>query len=92
MNQNTISTEETKHISINELFQKLASSSAGLSTSEVEQRLQRYGYNEIPEKKVNPLVKFFSYFWGPIPWMIEIAAILSAIIQQWDDFWIIFSL
>jgi H+-transporting ATPase len=92
MNQNTISTEDAKQISINELFQKFASSPVGLSTSEVEQRLQKYGYNEFPEKKVNPIVKFSSYFWGPIPWMIEIAAILSAIIQQWDDFWIIFSL
>ena len=41
-------------------------------------RLTRYGYNELPEKKINPLLKFLSYFWGPIPWMIEVAVILSA--------------
>jgi H+-transporting ATPase len=92
MRQNAISTEEAKQISINELFQKLASSQVGLSTSEAEQRLQQYGYNEIAEKKVNSLVKFFGYFWGPIPWMIEAAAVLSVIIQHWEDFWIIFSL
>jgi len=28
-------------------------------------------------------------FWGPIPWMIEIAALLSALVQKWEDFIII---
>jgi H+-transporting ATPase len=32
------------------------------------------------------------YFWGPIPWLIEAAAIVSAIIQHWVDFWIILGL
>ena len=41
------------------------------------------------EKKENPLLKFLSYFWGPIPWMIEAAAILSAVVQHWADFCII---
>ncbi len=45
--------------------------------------------NEIKEKKVN-IFKFLSYFWGPIPWMIEVAAVLSALIHHWDDFFIIF--
>ncbi len=61
----------------------------GLDNSEAKSRLERYGYNEIPEKKVNPIIKFLSYFWGPIPWMIEIAALLSALIQHWTDFIII---
>lgn len=47
---------------------------------------------KFPKKKVNPIVKFLSYFWGPIPGMIEIAAILSAVIHHWEDFWIILSL
>jgi len=34
------------------------------------------GYNEIAEKETNPLLKFLTYFWGPIPWMIEAAAAL----------------
>ena len=41
------------------------------------------------KKKVNPVLKFLSYFWGPIPWMIEIAAILSAVVKHWDDLIII---
>ena len=54
-----------------------------------ERRLAQYGYNEIPEKKINPLLKFLSYFWGPIPWMIEAAVILSALVRHWPDFCII---
>jgi H+-transporting ATPase len=32
---------------------------------------------------------FLSYFWGPIPWMIEVAALLSAVVRHWTDFAII---
>jgi H+-transporting ATPase len=92
VDQNTLSTEGAKKISTKELFQKLSSSDKGLSAAEVKKRLEQYGYNEIAEKKVNPLLKLLGYFWGPIPWMIEAAAILSAIVRHWEDFWIIFVL
>jgi H+-transporting ATPase len=71
-------------------FEKYART--GLSSEEVERTLQYFGTNEIPEKKVNPVRKFLSYFWGPIPWMIEAAAGLSIAIQHWEDFAIIFTL
>ena len=45
--------------------------------------------NEITEHKTNPLLKFLSYFWGPIPWMIEVAVILSGAVGHWPDFFII---
>ncbi len=61
----------------------------GLSSTEAELRLKKYGYNEIKEEKKNPILKFLSYFWGPIPWMIESAAILSAVIHHWVDFTLI---
>jgi H+-transporting ATPase len=61
----------------------------GLTRSEISELRKQYGFNDIPEEKKHPLLKFLSYFWGPIPWMIEIAAILSAAIAHWDDFAII---
>jgi len=57
----------------------------GLSRAEVEQYRKQFGFNELPEKKQNPILKFLSSFWGPIPWMIEVAAILSAIVKHWED-------
>jgi H+-transporting ATPase len=92
MNQDNISIEEIKNLKINELFKKLSTDEKGLSSSEANERLKKYGYNEISEKKINPIIKFLGYFWGPIPWMIEVAAVLSVIIKHWEDFWIILAL
>jgi H+-transporting ATPase len=87
-----LSTEEAKKANVDELLIKLSANKDGLSSSEAEKRLQQYGANEIQEKKVNPLLKFLRYFWGPIPWMIEAAVIMSAAIQRWPDFAIILTL
>ena len=61
----------------------------GLTLAEAQTRLAQYGANEIAEKTTSPILKFLSYFWGPIPWMIEAAAVLSAIVHHWSDFVII---
>jgi H+-transporting ATPase len=61
----------------------------GLSQAEVEARLKTYGLNTIEEKEESWLHRLFKRFWGPIPWMIEAAAILSALVQRWEDFTII---
>ncbi len=68
---------------------KLGSSPDGLTEAEAQKRLTQYGPNEIAEKKTNEILKFLSYFWGPIPWMIEAAVILSAAARHWPDFGII---
>ena len=71
------------------LVRELETSAEGLDKTEIEDRLKRYGYNEIPEKKQHTFLKFLTYFWGPIPWMIEAAAILSVVVHHWSDFSII---
>jgi len=59
-----------------EVENKLESSSDGLSQAEAQKRLTQYGPNEIEEKRTNPFLKFLTYLWGPIPWMIEAAVVL----------------
>ena len=81
--------EQLKSLPIPELLMRLGSSTDGLTQAEAQKRLAQYGPNEIEEKKTNPLLKFLKYFWGPIPWMIEIAVMLSGVVQHWPDFIII---
>lgn len=58
----------------------------GLSQEEAANRLKQYGPNAIEEKKESLWKKLFSFFWGPIPWMIEVALVLSGALQRWPDF------
>ncbi len=81
--------EDLKTLPMLEVEKKLGSSPEGLTQAEAEKRLTQYGPNEIAEEKTNPLLKFLSYFWGPIPWMIEVAVILSGVVRHWPDFFII---
>jgi H+-transporting ATPase len=81
--------DDLKSLPMPELEARLGSSPDGLSQAEAQKRLTQYGPNEIEEKKTNPLLKFLTYFWGPIPWMIEAAVILSGIVRHWPDFFII---
>jgi H+-transporting ATPase len=81
--------DDLKSLPMPELEKILGSSPDGLSQAEAQKRLTQYGPNEIEEKKANPFLKFLTYFWGPIPWMIEVAVILSAVARHWPDFFII---
>ncbi|KAF9113134.1 hypothetical protein BGX27_002127 [Mortierella sp. AM989] len=64
----------------------------GLTDQEAEMRLAQWGPNELKEVKRNPLLKFLSYFTGPIAYLIEVACIISAIVKDWLDFGIILAL
>jgi H+-transporting ATPase len=92
MNTMALKTETTSETPLASVFKRLQSNPKGLSASEAKKRLEKYGYNSIAEKKVNPLLKLLGYFWGPIPWMIEVAAILSMIVRHWADSFIILAL
>ncbi|HEY5247052.1 MAG TPA: cation-transporting P-type ATPase, partial [Dermatophilaceae bacterium] len=78
-----------KSLPLAEVQKRLGSSPDGLSQAEASKRLAQSGPNEIEEHKTNSLLKFLTYFWGPIPWMIEIAVVLSAVAGHWPDFFII---
>ena len=81
--------DDLKTLPMAEVEKKLGSSPEGLTQAEAQKRLKQYGPNEIAEKKTNALLKVLSYFWGPIPWMIEVAVVLSGVVRHWPDFFII---
>src|SRR5256884_8661507 len=64
----------------------------GLNPVELQERFKKYGPNALAEEKKSALSAFFAYFWGPIPWMIEAAALMAFIVRDWGDFTIIASL
>ena len=90
--QKAPSKDDLQSLPMPDLPAKLGSSPDGLSQSEAQKRLTHDGPNEIAEKKSNPILQFLGYCWGPIPWMIEAAVILSALARHWPDFAIILTL
>jgi H+-transporting ATPase len=86
----TKNTDDYAKLAIEDTIKELDTNTArGLSQSEAEKRLAEYGHNELPEKEESLLHRVFRRFWGPIPWMIEVAALLSAAVRRWEDFSII---
>jgi H+-transporting ATPase len=84
--------EALQRLTVDELRARLDAPPNGLTSADAAQRLGKYGPNALPQETVNPLLRFLSYFWGPIPWMIEAAAVLSAVVRHWEDFGIILAL
>lgn len=76
-------------LKIEEQFERFNVDRNGLSSDEAGKRREQYGFNAIEEERVNPLLNFLRYFWGPIPWMIEVAALLSLVVGDIADFSII---
>ncbi|DAA77094.1 TPA_exp: putative Plasma membrane H(+)ATPase [Trichophyton benhamiae CBS 112371] len=64
----------------------------GLTDAEVTTRRKKYGLNQMKEEKENLILKFFSYFVGPIQFVMEAAAILAAGLRDWVDFGVICAL
>ncbi|MCK7597887.1 plasma-membrane proton-efflux P-type ATPase [Microbulbifer sp. CAU 1566] len=80
---------ELEQADLDRVFSTLNTSARGLTGAEASARLQQYGANAIVAREQSALRRFLRYFWGPIPWMIEGAALLSAVIGHWADFSII---
>lgn len=85
-------TSEYKNISLEETLKTLQTSIDGLPESEAGNRLRTFGYNEIPETKKNPFLDFLLRYWGPMPWLLELAMGLSFILGHYLEGIIIFVL
>jgi H+-transporting ATPase len=85
-------TSEYKESSVTDTLKLLQSSINGLTESEAQQRLQKYGFNEVSEKKQNSILAFLKRYWGPMPWLLELAIILSVVLKHYLEADIIFAL
>ncbi|MGQ3671678.1 plasma-membrane proton-efflux P-type ATPase [Xanthobacter sp. TB0136] len=74
------------------VFKNNQSSEKGLSSAEAKQRLAKYGPNSIEAHEESRWKKLLGYFWSPIAWMIEAAAIISLLRQDWPDFIVVTAL
>jgi H+-transporting ATPase len=80
---------EPERFDLTACFRELASGAEGLDSAEAKKRLEQHGPNALEERTQSALLKFLVFFWGPIPWMIEVAAVLSGILRHWTDLIII---
>ena len=85
-------TSEFKNLSIEETMKVLATTERGISEEEAKKRLNVFGYNEITEKKKNPILEFLLRFWGPMPWLLELTILLSLLLGRYIEATIIFVL
>ncbi|XP_047152634.1 plasma membrane ATPase 4-like [Vigna umbellata] len=95
-----ISLEEIKNenvdlerIPIEEVFEQLKCSRAGLTSDEGANRLQVFGPNKLEEKKESKVLKFLGFMWNPLSWVMEAAAIMAIALANgggrppdWQDF------
>ena len=88
----SIPTDAFKGLSAEETLSKLGASEAGLTAAEAEERREFYGRNEITEKRYNPFLAFLGRYWGPMPWLLELAMVLAFVLGHQADGYIILAL
>ncbi|CAN1748364.1 ATPase 7, plasma membrane-type, partial [Linum perenne] len=74
-----------ENIPVEEVFEKLNCSRDGLTLDEVEKRLQLFGHNKLEEKRENKILKFLSFMWNPLSWVMEAAAIMAIALAHGDN-------
>ncbi|KAI9486602.1 MAG: plasma-membrane proton-efflux P-type ATPase [Benjaminiella poitrasii] len=61
----------------------------GLTDDQIQDRMHRFGRNELQEKKRNKLWHFLSFFTGAISYLMILSLVLTAVTGDWLDFGII---
>jgi len=85
-------TSEYKELSADDTLRFLETTEEGLSSQEAAARAAHYGRNEITEIKRNAFLDFFKRYWGPMPWLLEFAIVLTIVLQHYVESAIIFVL
>jgi len=81
------------YIEIEEVFRLLKASKDGLTSQEVEKRLQEYGLNKLrTETKINPLIILLNQFKNFIIYILLFAVVFSILIGEYIDSFIILAI
>ncbi|CAL9752922.1 unnamed protein product [Musa acuminata subsp. burmannicoides] len=83
----------SERMPLEEVFEQLRTSRDGLSSADAESRLQLFGLNKLEEKPENKFLKFLSFMWNPLSWVMEAAAVMAIALANggsegpdWQDF------
>ncbi|KAI4356650.1 hypothetical protein L6164_000656 [Bauhinia variegata] len=68
---------DLENIPLEEVFDHLKCTREGLSSDQVKQRLDLFGYNKLEEKKESKFLKFLGFMWNPLSWVMEAAALMA---------------
>ncbi|XP_066388622.1 ATPase 10, plasma membrane-type-like isoform X2 [Miscanthus floridulus] len=84
---------DLESLPLEEVFEQLNTSRGGLSSSGAAERLQLFGANRLQEKRENKVLKFLSFMWNPLSWVMEAAAVMALVFANggsqgpdWEDF------
>ena len=74
-------------------FSYYRTSTDGLTSEEAASRVEKFGYNRLEHKEVNPLLQFLGFMWNPLSWVMEAAALVAIALSNgggeppdWEDF------
>ncbi|MCU0917646.1 MAG: cation-transporting P-type ATPase [Planctomycetes bacterium] len=81
------------HLEMEEVRQRLdANLRDGLSSEQVRQRQERYGLNRLTrQKRRSELVRFLLQFHSPLLYILLAAALVTALLQEWVDAFVVFA-
>lgn len=73
-------------MSVDEIYKKFQTSDDGLTSKEAEKRINKYGYNELPKKKKDSILKIFiTELLDPIVLLLIVATIASFAVGEVID-------
>ncbi|OWZ27922.1 plasma-membrane proton-efflux P-type ATPase [Cryptococcus neoformans c45] len=84
---------DIEHVVMEEVYQLLQCTDAGLTETEAVDRIGIFGPNKLEEKSENVLLQFLSFMWNPLSWVMEGAALVAIALSNgggtppdWEDF------
>ncbi|CAN1152461.1 ATPase 7, plasma membrane-type [Linum perenne] len=70
-------TVDLENAPMEQVFEHLKCTRDGLSSDDIQQRLELFGHNKLEEKKESKFLKFLGFMWNPLSWVMEAAALMA---------------